>query len=565
MAQPITLEEFLSGVHPLYQRYYNDWNLAYRSFVGGVEYREGRYLRAYQTDVETASETINTYDIDEAGYTSGKHRATLVNAGSYNDADRGVDYDGTFYGEKLTNTPMFPYVRLYCSEWNAMLFNSMPTRVLADTPEMQKFVNNADGEGNSINEFFSQVDLMTSIFGVMWVSCVKYTESEYPLFKMHTPLDVLNWEYGYDGAGNLKLKKLLIQLSEDDNVTVMRYFTPETIETIYQYKDEEQQDIMIDTDLEIIEEDGYVKTVVANELGYIPCLPVYQGTKIYNGVGHTPTFDIAQIQRSIYGDFGELYSAVTYGSHPVNLVDENTSELNDGKVGAEPGTVLRVPTSVGGSPNYVYEFVAPEMAGVDQISKLIDQKIEKMNQVAMIRSDDLIKASRSGVQIELYDSKLEAFVRRKAVALENAEYNIWSMWFDWMNMNMPEEFSVSYNRQYGKRALNYEIEEINNVLALYDQFNTRFGSEGLYKVEDYASIELAEARAIELGGEGHHEHVAEDGTVTYMPFANHLDYELAVDALNKELDASEEDAKIQEGLKKRIQQLLSGSYSENSL
>ena len=565
MAQPITLEEFLSGVHPLYQRYYNDWNLAYRSYVGGVEYREGRYLRAYQTDIETTSETINTYDVDEGGYTSGKHRATTVNASSYADADKGGDYSGTFYGEKLSNTPMFPYVRLYCSEWNAMLFNSMPTRQLLDTPLMDKFLNNSDGEGNSINEFFSQLDLMTSIFGVMWVSCVKYTQSDYPLFKMHNPLDVVNWEYGYDGAGNLILRKLLIQLTEDENATVMRYFTPETIETIYMYKDEEDTDINIETDLDIIEGDGYVKTVTPNELGYIPCQPVYQGSKIYNGVGHTPTFDIAQIQRSIYGDFGELYSAVTYGSHPVNLVDENTSELNDGKVGAEPGTVLRVPSSVGGTPNYVYEFVAPEMQGVDQISKLIDQKIEKMNQVAMIRSDDLIKASRSGVQIEQYDSKLEAFVRRKAVALENAEYNIWTMWFDWMNMNMPEDFAVSYNRQYGKRALNYEIEEINNVLALYDQFNTRFGSKDLYKVEEYQTIAEAEARAVELGGTGYHEHTSDDGVVTYMPFANHLEYELAVDALNKELDVSSDDANIQEGLKKRIQQLLSGSYSENSL
>lgn len=553
----MTLEEFLSGVHPLYQRYYNDWNLAYRSYVGGVEYREGRYLRAYQTDIETTSETINTYDIDEGGYSAGKHRAQIVQANSYNDADKGVDYSGTFYGEKLSNTPMFPYVRLYCSEWNAMLFNSMPTRQLIDTPEMDKFVNNSDGEGNSINEFFSQLDLMTSIFGVMWVSCVKYTESDYPLFKMHTPLDVVNWEYGYDGAGNLILRKLLIQLSEDDTTTVLRYFTPETIETIYQYKDDEDADISIETDLEIIEGDGYVKTVTPNELGYIPCIPVYQGTKIYNGVGHTPTFDIAQIQRSIYGDFGELYSAVTYGSHPVNLVDENTSELNDGKVGAEPGTVLRVPSSVGGTPNYVYEFVAPEMQGVDQISKLIDQKIEKMNQVAMIRSDDLIKASRSGVQIEQYDSKLEAFVRRKAVALENAEYNIWTMWFDWMNMNMPDDFAVSYNRQYGKRALNYEIEEINNVLALYDQFQTRFGTEGLYRVEDYQTVAEAEARATELGGEGYHEHTREDGLVTYMPFATHLEYELATGE-RTEAD-TEFKTEMRDKIRMRLSQLLSAT------
>ena len=43
-----------------------------------------------------------------------------------------------------------------------------------------------------------------------------------------------------------------------------------------------------------------------NPLGYIPCIPVYQNQKIYNGVGSTPTFDLAQIQRSVYGDMAEI-------------------------------------------------------------------------------------------------------------------------------------------------------------------------------------------------------------------------------------------------------------------
>ncbi len=566
MAQYKTLEEFVSATHQLYQRYFGDWQLAYKSYIGGVEYRHGKYLRAYETDTETASETIKTYDIDSNGAVLGQHKSYINYAKSGAEADRGLgDYEGTFYYEKLLNTPLFPYVRLYCSEWNAMLFNSPPHRDLPERSDIKQFLQNADGEGNSINEFMSHLDLLTSVFGVMWVSCVKFTDSEYPLFKMHTPLEVLNWEYAYDGAGNLVLKKLLIQLSDDESATVYRYFTPQTIETIYLSKTDDV-DFNIETDLEIIDDGDMLRTVTENELGYIPCIPVYQGTKIYNGIGHTPTFDIAQIQRSIYGDFGELYSAITYGSHPVNLVDENTSELNDGKVSAEPGSVLRVPGSVGGTPQYVYEFKAPPMQGVEQISKLVDQKIEKMNQIAMIRSDDLIKASRSGVQIEQYDSKLESFVRRKAVALENAEYNLWRIWFDWINVELPEDFSVSYNRQYGKRAISYEIDEINNMLMLYDQFKSRFGHEGIEQYEDaevYATVEQAKARAVELGGSGYHEH-EEDGVMIYMPFASH---EQLQQALMREYGVEEDSdhEEIKEGLKKRIQQLLNGSYSENSL
>jgi hypothetical protein len=424
---------------------------------------------------------------------------------------------------------------------------------------------NSDGEGSSIHELMSELDLLTSVFGVMWVSCVKYTDSEYPLFKMHTPLEVLNWEYAYDGAGNLVLKKLLIQLTDNEDVTIYRYFTQETIETIYAPKADDVE-LDIDTDLELLDEGEMLRTVTENELGYIPCIPIYQGTKIYNGIGHTPTFDIAQIQRSIYGDFGELYSAITYGSHPVNLVDENTSELNDGKVGAEPGTVLRVPGSVGGAPNYVYEFKAPPMQGVEQITKLVDQKIEKMNQVAMIRSDDLIKASRSGVQIEQYDSKLEAFVRRKAVQLENSEYNLWRIWFDWLNVEMPQDVAISYNRQYGKRAISYEIDEINNMLNLYDQYKTRFGNRAIEELEDaevYATQELAEARAVELGGSGFHTH-EEDGDIIYMPFATHPELQSAL-SQSLGIDPDQDDMEIEDGLKKRIKQLLNGSYSENSL
>jgi len=567
MAQYKTLEEFVSSLHPLYERYFADWQLAFKSYIGGVEYRHGKYLRAYETDTETASETIRTYDMDTTGTVTGTHKSFVNYSATSSDADRGLgDYEGTFYWEKLQNTPLFPYVRLYCSEWNAMLFNSPPHRQTPERPELERFLMNADGEGDSINEFMSELDLLTSVFGVMWVSCVKYTDSEYPLFKMHTPLEVLNWEYAYDGAGNLVLKKLLIQLTDNDEVTIYRYFTPETIETIYAPKDDSVE-IDIATDLEVIDEGDFMRTVTENELGYIPCIPIYQGTKIYNGVGHTPTFDIAQIQRSIYGDFGELYSAITYGSHPVNLVDENTSELNDGKVGAEPGTVLRVPGSVGGTPQYVYEFKAPPMQGVEQISKLVDQKIEKMNQIAMIRSDDLIKASRSGVQIEQYDSKLEAFVRRKAVQLENAEYNLWRIWFDWLNVEIPEEFYISYNRQYGKRAISYEIDEINNMLMLYDQYKQRFAhNEEIEQYEDlevYASQELAEARAQELGGSGFHTH-EEDGVMIYMPFATHPELQTALMSkygVGKNQDYED----IEDGLKKRIQQLLNGSYSENSL
>ena len=127
-------------------------------------------------------------------------------------------------------------------------------------------------------------------------------------------------------------------------------------------------------------------------------------------------------------------------------------------VGAEPGSVIQVQNSLNGQPNYTFEFKSPPLDSIKELRELIDQKISKMNELAMIRSEELIKASRSGVQLEQYDSKLEAMIRKKATSLENAEANVlWPMWFDWQGISMPDDLTVSYNRLYNQKRFRKRI------------------------------------------------------------------------------------------------------------
>jgi hypothetical protein len=118
----------------------------------------------------------------------------------------------------------------------------------------------------------------------------------------------------------------------------------------------------------------------------------------------------------------------------------------------------------------VFEFKAPPLESLEQNRQLIEQKIEKMNAVAMIRSEELIRASRSGAQIEAYDTKLESFVRKKAVSMENSEYQIWKMWFDWQNATMPADLQISYSRKYSRQGLTAEIAELRQLMELVDQY-----------------------------------------------------------------------------------------------
>jgi hypothetical protein len=566
MAKGFNYYDFIVGAHGLYDRYRDDWKLAVKSYYGGVEYRNGNYLKAYDIDYSTPSETINTYDYDADGNQTAVYKSYVQPVHTKSEANNGDQYASNFYQEKLQNVPVLPYTRLYVSEYNSILFRTPPVRELPDTPEIESFVENCDGEDNSINEFMSMVDTYTTVYGVVWVSCIKPAGSDVPRWRMHTPLDVTNWEYEYTPSGDLELKRIVIRTSTDPDVEIYQYITKDSIDTIFVPMDEDI-DINVPEGAVYVEgnekeDKGLYKITQENELGYIPVRPVYQSSKIYNGIGHTPIFDIAQIQRSIYSDYGEIYSSISYGAHPVTVCDETTLQQNNFSVGAEPGSVITVQSGLNGQPNYVFEFVAPPLDSISELRSLVEQKIEKMNQVAMVRSDELIRASRSGVQIEQYDSKLEAFIRKKAVNLENVEaHQLWPMWFDWMGLPVPEDLSISYNRLYSHKGVENEINELHKLLDVYERFTGMFTN--IDVVDEYATEAQAEARARELGGTGTHSHEQEDGTVIYMPFTTHEEFELRLRMAG--LQSNDMTEELQEKIKDRLYQLLESSYSENSL
>lgn len=559
MADSNPYVDFVVSNHPLYDRYFKDWRLQEVSWYGSTEYKHARLLRAYTVDMQTPAETVSTYVTDDSGAVVAKRKATVEQnyTNSPSAAARGDDVlDGTFYGEKLDNTPLYNYVKLIVAEYNAILFRNPPQRTLPDTPEVQEFLKNVDGSQNSINEFMSLVDMWSTVFGVVHVGCYKPAGSDIPKWHIHTPLDVTNWEYKYDRDGNLKLAKVAVRIEDSDVHEIYRVMTADTIDTVFVGKDEDYMPDIDDADLVKVDDATFVISQ-PNELGYVPIKTFYQSVKVYNNVGSTVIQDVAGIQRSIYGDLAEIYASLTYGSHPTLIVDETTSQMNDGAVGAEPGSVITVQAGLTESPAYVYEYKSPQLDSIEQIQKLIDSKIEKLSQIAMLRSEDLIKASRSGEQIEVYDDKLSAQIRRKATNLENGEAHLWDIWFDWTNQNKPEDFGVSYNRQYNKKALEHELKEIELSMQLLSKYEDMFGDA---PSEEYATVEEALGRAQELNGDGFHSHTRSDGSIVYMPFSSHAEFEAALGYVDLDADFKDD---VRETIKQRLQQLLESTTTTN--
>ena len=272
--------------------------------------------------------------------------------------------------------------------------------------------------------------------------------------------------------------------------------------------------------------------------------------------------DVAQIQRSVYGDNAEIYSAITYGAHPTLIVDENTDALNDGQVNAEPGGIVRVQGGLtGDQQNYVYQFASPSLDAITEIRDLIDNKINKLTQIAMLRSEDLIKASNSGEQIEIFDDKLAALIRKKATNLENAESKLFDIYFDWTNQQKPDDFRVSYSRQYNKRALEAELKEIDVLINVVNKYEEMFGNDQI-EAPSYSTEAEAIAEANRLGGTGAHEHVQEDGSSIYMPFETHEEYEAAIG-----MTASEPEFKnnMRDKIRTRLEELMSSTSTNKGL
>ena len=562
--------DYITGTHSLYDKYIRDWRLAINSYHSGPEYKDAQYLRAYQIDINTPSETVNTYEKADDGSIVYKQKAKIEHGTSRVGTEKGLDsMAGSFYNEKIQNTPIYNYVKLIASEYNSILFRNPPQRNLGDSQDMQQFMQDVDGEGNDLNEFMSQVDVLTTVYGVIHIGCYKPIGSDIPKFKIHTPDDVTNWSYKYDLDGNLRMDSIVIKVEDSDHHNVYRVITDEFIDTIF-VGHEDDDDYVPPIESDLLEQlDGSTYRVrQENELGYIPIVTVYQNVKVYNNVGSTIIFDVAQIQRSIYGDSAEIYSAITYSAHPTLILDETTDALNDGQVGAEPGSIVRVQGGLtGDQQNYVYEYKSPSLDAITEIRELIDSKIDKMTQIAMLRSEDLIKSARSGEQIEVFDDKLAALIRKKATNIENAESKLFDIYFDWTNQQVPEDFRISYNRQYNKRALEHELTEIDTLMRVVNKYDEVFVGTTPFRAATFETPEQAEAEASRLGGTGVHSHEV-NGVTVYMPFNTHAEYEQNLERANPGVDFEEDTGfkeQMRDKIRIRLEELLDSTSTDRGL
>lgn len=388
-----------------FDTYKTQWQYLLESYLGGLEYRKAQHLTRYQ--LETNAE----------------------------------------YTARLKTTPLQNHCASVVSVYNSFLFRENPTRNFHDSvvdSDVESFLRDADFEGRSLDAFMKDVATWSSVFGHVWVIVAKpnvdavnraeeIAQGIRPYVSLLTPLTVLDWTWSRQPSGRYELVYLKYIEEINGDVTVVKQWTRETVETA-----------IINTKDRNIEQ----RVVETNGLGRIPCVIAYNKHGPQRGVGVSDIADIADAQKFIYNATSEIDQSIRLDSHP-SLV--KTSETNAG-IGA--GSLIHMPENLDpGLKPYILEFSG---AAVDKILASINHTIESIDKMANIGAVRATEAkTMSGVAMETEFQLLNARLSEKADNLELAEEQIWQLWYEYSNQIwMGEiEYPGSFNIRDQKNDL----------------------------------------------------------------------------------------------------------------
>ena len=375
--------------------YYSD------SYHGGNEYREGRYLTKYF--LESTEE----------------------------------------YENRIKQTPLDNHCKSVIETYNSFLFRNPPKRTygsITNDPGLDAFFQDADYEGRTFDAFMRDVSTQSSIYGHVWVMVDKpntqvATRAEEleqqirPYLVMFTPENVVDWKYTRRPSGVYELSMIRIFEGGDDKYGYYREITPES-NTLYR----QQGGLTGESKEEIVEQ-------VPNQIGKVPCVPVYAQRSKEKGVGISDISDIADMQRSIYNELSELEQIVRISNHP-SLV-----KTSDTQAAAGAGAIIDLPNDL--DSNLKPYLLEPSGSGIDNILSSLESKANAVNRMANLGGTrSTATRTMSGVALETEFQILNARLSEKADLLELAEEQIWRLWSMWQGkvwdgtIDYPDSFNI---------------------------------------------------------------------------------------------------------------------------
>jgi hypothetical protein len=398
----------LASSHRLYTRNRDRWQFLMESYVGGEEYRRSGHLIKYALETEAE------------------------------------------YNRRLANTPLDNHCQSVIATYISFLFREEPEREFGmweGQQDVKDFLNDCDYEGRSFDSFMKQVSIWSSVFGHCWTLMTKphigaqslgeeQALGVRPYVNLLTPLVVSDWRWQRQANGSYKLVYFKYVEEVVDQLTIIREWTPEVINT-WEMDDNKKSASLV--------------AVEVNELGMIPAVLVYNQRSVVKGIGVSDISDIADLQRQIYCLTSEQEQSIRLDGHP-SLVTPSTAQLGSGA-----GAIIQLQDgSDPGLNPYYLEHAGNGVASIHASMEKLIEAIDRISFTGGVRST--VTKTMSGVAMETEFALLNAKLSEKADMMELAEEQLWKLFGLYQGREWEGE--IDYPSSFNIRDTQREFQQL---------------------------------------------------------------------------------------------------------
>ena len=400
--------------HSHYKGMINRWEYFIRSYLGGKEYKDGKFLQQYKLELENE------------------------------------------FFDRLTYTPLDNHCRNIIHIYSSYLFRVPATRelgILENDATVPYFLQDADLEGRSFDSLMREVQNYASIYGHCWVLVDKpstnvFTRAEElqqgirPYLNIYTPENILDWHYTRGESGYYILDYLKVRESIDDNGEYYKLWYLDKIDTVFVSTMNRDEPKLVES--------------LPNPLGKIPAVIVYNQRSPMRGIGVSDLTDIADLQKAIYNELSEIEQIIRLSNHPSLVKTRDT----DATAGA--GSVIEIPDNL--DSNLKPYILQPSGSNLDGVLKSIGHKVDAINRLSHVGA---IRATgeriQSGIALRTEFQLLNAKLAEKSKLMELAEEQIWRFYAIWQEEQFDGE--IMYPTTFDIRDWASDLELLQSAKA----------------------------------------------------------------------------------------------------
>ena len=389
----------IENQHQHYKGMMPRWEYFIRSYLGGKEYQDGKFLQPYQLEFENE------------------------------------------YHKRINFTPLDNHCRNIIDIYSSFLFRVEPVRQLGSLEQdmsVEQFKDDADLEGRSFEALMREAQRFASIYGHIWLLMDKpstnvMTRAEEldqgirPYLNIYTPENVLDWHYTRNDAGYYYLDYLKIREEQTAEGEYYKLWYLDKIDCVFVSSTSRDEPKLISS--------------LPNPLMKIPAVILYNQRSPMRGLGVSDLTDVADLQKAIYNEFSEIEQIIRLSNHP-SLV-----KTKDTDAGAGAGSIIEIPENL--DANLKPYILQPSGSNLDSVLASINHKVEAINRLTHVGT---LRATaervQSGIALRTEFELLNARLSEKSKLMELAEEQIWRLFADWQEtvfdgeIEYPESFDI---------------------------------------------------------------------------------------------------------------------------